>query len=218
MSSAIKALKAEYERLYGNIPDDPKGQMDYLYSKYKVDDRKVEELRKSIMDLEWCELKFTLPLIPKPACRPRQSSNGHFYVPGASVHRNYVKALIDYEGIAFTECKIAISIYLPIPESSMSVPEIILSQEGLINPISGGDWDNFAKTYCDSIQDLLIINDNIIIDGSCSKHYSIKPHVDIILSYLNEFDCKYNRRKVINSKSYKDNYERVNRNGKTVES
>ena len=96
----------------------------------------------------------------------------------------------------------------------MSAAEIVLAQEGLIKPISGGDWDNFAKTYCDGIQDLLIINDNIIIDGSCSKHYSIKPHVDIILSYLDDFDCKYNRRKVINSKSYKDNYERVIKSGK----
>lgn len=217
MSKAVNALKDEYERLYGDIPDDYEGQMKYLYSKYKVNEAKVEELRNSIKSLKWTDLKFSLPLIPKPANRPRSSSDGHFYVPGAAIHHKYVQALIDYEGIAFTECKIDISIYLPIPESSMSISEIILAQEGLINPISGGDWDNFAKTYCDSIQNLLIINDNIIIDGSCSKHYSIKPHVDIVLSYLNDFDCKYNKRKVTVSKSYKDNYERVNKNAKNIE-
>lgn len=217
MSKAVNALKDEYERLYGNIPDDREGQIKYLYSKYKVNEAKVNELRNQIKNLTWTDLKFSLPLIPKPANRPRSSSDGHFYVPGAAVHRKYVQSLIDYEGIAFTECKIYIDIYLPIPESSMSVAEIILSQEGLIKPTSGGDWDNFAKTYCDSIQDLLIINDNIIVDGSCSKHYSIKPHVDILLSYLNDFDCKYNKRKVTSSKSYKDNYERVNKNAKIIE-
>ena len=214
MSNSIKALKEEYERLYGDIPDDKESQMEYIRSKYKVNDRKVEELREAIMNLEWNELKFTLPLVPKPTNRPRSSSDGHFYVPGAAAHHKYIKSLIEYEGIAFTECKIDIKIYLPIPVYSMSAAEIVLAQEGLIKPISGGDWDNFAKTYCDGIQDLLIINDNIIIDGSCSKHYSIKPHVDIILSYLDDFDCKYNRRKVINSKSYKDNYERVIKSGK----
>lgn len=218
MSKAVNALKDEYERLYGDIPDDYEGQMKYLRSKYRVNDAKVEELRSQIKNLTWTDLNFSLPLIPKPASRPRESSDGHFYVPGAAVHRKYVQALIEYEGIAFTECKIYIDIYIPIPESSMTVSEIILAQEGLIRPISGGDWDNFAKTYCDSIQNLLIINDNIIVDGSCSKHYTIKPHVDIFLSYLNDFDCKYNKRKVTSSKSYKDNYEKVINNAKNIES
>ena len=74
---------------------------------------------------------------------------------------------------------------------------------GYVNSLSGGDWDNLGKTYSDAIQQILILNDNIIIEGTSAKHYCIKPRVDIHIEYQQEFDSKFNKRKIESSKSFK---------------
>ena len=71
------------------------------------------------------------------------------------------------------------------------------------NTLSGGDWDNLGKTYSDAIQKILILNDNIIIEGTSAKHYCIKPRVDIHIEYQQEYDSKFNKRKIESSKSFK---------------
>ena len=93
--------------------------------------------------------------------------------------------------------------YFPTPTSVMKGYEILLAEEGLIRPMITKDWDNLGKTYSDMIQEYLLINDNIICDGSSNKYFSIRPHVDITIQYQEDYDSEYNRRRVENSKSYK---------------
>lgn len=211
MSKSTKRLMQDYEELYGDIPSDAHDQLVYLCEKYNIDHTKYKDKIAALTEKvvhNWREAYFDLPLVPIPAKRPRSSSDGHFYVEGAAQHRKLVQKLIDYNGIVYTECKVDIGIYVPMPVSSMTKEEILEAQLGLIRPINK-DWDNFAKTYCDSIQDLLITNDNIIIKGSCEKWYSIKPHATIDIKYQTFFDSKFNERKILQSKSYERNYERV---------
>ena len=115
------------------------------------------------------------------------------------------------KNIIFTVCEVDIKIYQPTPVSSMTNAEIYLAQLGLIRPTSGGDWDNFAKTYCDAVQDILIINDNIIYKGTCERFYSLKPKVDLTFTYQDRFDSKFNERKIKSSISYKNNIERIDK-------
>lgn len=203
MGNKITKLEKEYNRLYGHLPDDDKSIMEYLMKKFPVTPKKMRSEIERIEAIQWKEAEIILPLIPHPSPRPR-NAGGHFYVKGAKEHRKAVKNLIKSNGIICTAVKTRIDIYQPIPLSSMTNTEIHLAQLGYVNPTSGGDWDNFAKTYCDAIQGYLILNDNIIIDGQCVKHYALKPYVKIKLEYADDYDSKFNKRKIINSISYKN--------------
>ena len=78
----------------------------------------------------------------------------------------------------------------------MSKVDTVLAELGLIRPITKPDWDNLAKTYCDMIQGLLIKDDRLIVDGSLQKYYSIKPRVEVRLSYMESYDSNFTRKKI----------------------
>ena len=201
--SSMNKLVEEYDRLYAHLPNTDKELEDYIREKYRVNQDKVDKMKDDIIGLEWKQIHLILPIIPKPTPRPRYTSKGHVYVKGAAEHKQFFQAILDEHDIIFTTTKIDIDVYLPIPTSSMNSSEILLAQQGFIRPIGGGDWDNIAKTYCDMMQGVLISNDNIIIEGSLRKWYSIKPKVKISLMYQENFDSKYNERKVTSSKTYR---------------
>lgn len=202
MPSKLTKLEKEYNDLYGNLPASSEEMITYLQEKYPVKPDKLIECANAINNMKWKKITLCLPIIPHPSPRPR-SSNGHFYVKGAKEHRKAIRNLVAAENIICTAVKIKIDIYQPIPLNSMTNMEIHLANMGLLRPMSGGDWDNFAKTYCDAIQGYFILNDNIIIEGSCNKYYAMKPMIIITLEYAENFDSKFNRRKVINSVGYK---------------
>ena len=203
MSSKLTKLEKEYNELYSNLPNTPEEMVTYLQEKYPVKSNKLIECVNNIQNMEWKTVRLVLPIIPHPSPRPRSSSDGHFYVKGAKEHRMAIRNMIRAENIICTAVKIRIDIYQPIPVNSMTNMEIHLANMGLLRPISGGDWDNFAKTYCDAIQGYLILNDNIIIEGTCAKYYALKPLIVITMEYAENFDSKFNRRKIVNSVGYK---------------
>lgn len=211
----FKKLLEIYNSKYKDLPDDEDELLRLVMDKYHVDESKLKEAVDSIDNIEWKEFEFTLPLIPNPSPRPRHTKSGHTYVEGAQetkdYFRNYIKKRFDDHisdlvidsSIIHTIVDIHLDFYIPTPVSSMNKTEIILAQMKKIRPIGSGDWDNLAKTYCDMIQDILIYNDNIIASGSVEKFYSLKPKVLVKIRYQSDFDCKYNKRKVLDSKSYK---------------
>lgn len=202
--SKMNALVEEYNRLYSHLPNTDEELEDYIREKYNVKQDKLDKMKSEIEELEWKQIHLVLPIVPKPTPRPRHTSNGIVYVKGAAEHKKFFQMVLEEHDIIFTTTKIVIDVYLPIPTSSMNSTEIMLAQQGYIRPIGGGDWDNIAKTYCDMMQGILISNDNIIIEGTLRKWYSIKPKVKISLSYLDKFDSKYNERKVTTSKAYRN--------------
>ena len=213
--SKFKKLLDIYTEKYKEYPDDESELLQYVMDKYHVDSNKLESAIERIDSIQWKSVSFDLPVIPNPAPRPRHTSRGTTYVEGAhetkEYFRNYVKKRFDDHvseivigsSIIHTIVDIHIDFYIPTPVNSMTKTEIVLAQMKKIRPIGNGDWDNLAKTYCDMMQDILIYNDNIIASGSVEKFYSLKPKVSIILRYQDGFDCKYNQRKVLDSKSYK---------------
>ena len=78
----------------------------------------------------------------------------------------------------------------------MNKIERVLAEMGFIRPISKPDWDNVAKAYCDMIQGFLIYDDSLIIDGTSSKYYSLKPRIEITIEYMEDFDSDFNRKKM----------------------
>lgn len=216
----FKKLQKIYDEKYGSLPDSDEELLEYVIKEYKIDMKKVTEAATMIDSLEWKELEFSLPLIPTPSPRPRVTRNGKhsfvsiakdnhdFFEKFVSKNADHVFDIICDNGIIHTITKMELDLYAPIPVSSMNKTEIALAQMRKIRPIGNGDWDNLAKTYGDMIQGILIFNDNIIASGRVDKWYSIKPKVDVKISYQEDFDSKYNRRKVCNSKTYKDLIEK----------
>ena len=72
----------------------------------------------------------------------------------------------------------------------------ILAELGFIRPTSKPDWDNIAKAYCDMIQDTLLYDDSLVIEGSSKKFYSVKPRIEISIEYMNDYDCEFNQKKI----------------------
>lgn len=198
----MSVLNQRYRDFYEDLPDDYNEQIEYLKSHNNVDDEKVSSEIEAINNIEWKTLKFSFNVIPQPACRPRLTSGGVVYVEGAKENWNYVSRIIQDANIIHTACKLLVECYLPIP-NSMNSCEKILAQMKYIRPVGGGDWDNFGKTYSDAIQRTLIINDNIIISGTCEKYYCVKPRVDITIEYQVDYDSKYNKRRIESTKSYR---------------
>lgn len=213
--SKFKKLQELYAEKYKDLPDDEDELLRYVLDKCNVNVDKLTEEANKIDEMEWGMVEFDLPMIPMPSPRPRHTRSGHTYVEGAAeikdYFRNYVhktfddkiNGLIIGHDIINTRVEIYLDMYIATPTASMSKLEIALAQLKKIRPIGNGDWDNLAKTYCDMIQDILIYNDNIIVSGTVNKYYSIKPKIYITLYYQKDFDSKFNKRKILTSKSYK---------------
>lgn len=199
-------MEKEYIEKYGDIPDNEFDRINYILkgkklSRYK---KSVTEEIKRISKMKWKKISFTIFLLPKATPRPR-SGKYAFYVKGAHDNRKYFEKYIEGKDIPLitTPAKFYCRAYFPTPES-MNVVEKLCAELGFIYPLSKPDWDNVAKTYCDMIQDTLLDDDSIIIDGSLIKRYSIKPRIDIEIEYMENFDCQFNARKFENKNKRKD--------------
>lgn len=195
-------MERDYEELYGDISTKSKERIDYLLentdlSRYKVD---VYEEIERIKKIKWTTVKYVMYILPKGTPRPKlRYATNTFYVKGASDNKqffkNHYKEYINSDiNIITTPCKFESISYLPIPKTMHPVEKII-AEMGYGYPICRPDWDNLAKSYCDMIQDTLIYDDSLIVDGRSIKKYSIKPRVEVKISYMNEYDLKYNEKK-----------------------
>lgn len=192
-----------YNEKYGHLPFDRKELLDYIRSNYKINMDKVEEQAQRIKSIPWREMEIVLPVVPKPSPRPRYSSvTKSFYVKGAAKNKKLIKKYIKDADIIFTRTELYVTTYQPIPISIISKDELYLAEMGLVRPTQNPDWDNLGKTYCDMIQGLLLLNDNIVTTGLVDKFFSIKPRVIIKIRWQADFDSKYNKKKITTSTSY----------------
>jgi Holliday junction resolvase RusA-like endonuclease len=196
-------IEKEYDDLYGEIPKDYEGRLEFLLNTMNLKrlSEPIYQYMKKIRDIKWKDISYTIYLLPKATPRPRSGKNGIFYVKGAKDNKKlFQKYLIDQEiDLIRTPCKFTCISYFPIPNSMNNI-EKIAAEMGLIRPVSKPDFDNLAKAYCDMIQDLLIYDDSLVVEGVSKKFYSIKPRIEITLSYMTDFDSQFNKKKMINKK------------------
>jgi Holliday junction resolvase RusA-like endonuclease len=191
-------IQKEYIKEYGNIKDNYSDRLNYLLKDMKLKNKNVYDEIKRISNIKWNKLSYTIYLVPKGTPRPRSGKNGVFYVKGASDNKKIFKEFIRDNDITLisTPTKFHCISYLPIP-SSMSNVEKILAELGFIRPTSKPDWDNIAKAYCDMIQGILLYDDSLVVEGSSKKFYSVKPRIEILIEYMENYDCKFNRKKIL---------------------
>lgn len=197
-------MEKDYIEEYGDIPKEFLERYLTLLNETNLHrcKLKVYDEIDRISKIKWKTLSFTIYLIPKATPRPRCSTRGVFYVRGASDNKkfmkDYIKNMKNLEDIPLitTPIKFYCTSYFPIPKA-MNPVEKILAELGYIYPISKPDWDNVGKTYCDMIQDLLIYDDSLVIEGVSKKMYSTKPRIEITLQYMEDFDSNFNRSKIL---------------------
>ena len=201
-------MKESYEEKYGGIPINEDERIAYLLESLdfkKSDFKFIHKMYNALRRLTTHSYKFTLYLVPEASPRPRYSMKYHkFYVKNARENSELFQEIVDAVGelpMISTATSIVIDNYLPIPKT-MNKFEKYFAEIGLIKAISIPDWDNLAKTYCDMIQKSLIVNDMIIWSGTSTKRYSIKPRIEITVTYEDTYDCKFNKNKIEKSKSF----------------
>jgi len=202
----------EYLMKYGNIPSDFYDRMihmleDLIPSKREIDILK-EKVVSLITDIKWKHTSFIFYFVPEASPRPRYSGvTRSFYVKGAkgdsTFFEEYMKNVNERPELIKTHCIFNCDTFFPTPPD-MNRMDKLLSELRLIRPLSTPDWDNVGKKYCDMVQGHLMLNDSLVIDGRVRKFYSSKPRVEIYISYAEDYDSLYNKRKVHSWKSYPD--------------
>lgn len=201
-------IEKEYNKQYGDIPSDYNGRLDYLLKDMNLHKFKIPIFKylEKIRNIKWKTISYTIYLLPKATPRPRLGQSGVFYVKGAKDNKKiFQKYLINQDiDLITTPVKFSCISYFPIPKS-MNAVEKIAAELGYIRPTSKPDWDNVGKAYCDMIQDVLINDDSLIIEGTSKKFYSVKPRIEVTLQYMEDYDSEYNKKKIMKGGKYNGN-------------
>lgn len=205
-----------YHEEYGNVTNDC---LERIYNFLdNISNRQLNTLRNDIennLETKWKTISFIFYFIPKATPRARLSGFGkHFYVSDAMNNRklmeNFVKKELEDFELITTACKFYCDCYFPTPKG-MNISEKIRAEMKLINNLSKPDWDNLGKTYSDMIQNTIIMDDSLIIEGVVRKFYSAKPRVELTIEYADRYDSKYNMKNITKRKQYVDNIDKINK-------
>ena len=210
-----KELKL-YQEEYGNVSKD---HLDRIYEFLDgVKDKQLESIRSDIennLNTQWKTISFIFYFIPKATPRARLSGFGkHFYVADAMNNRKLMEKFVKEElsdfNVITTACKFYCDCYFPIPKT-MNKSEKLRAELKLVNNLTKPDWDNLGKTYSDMIQNTIIMDDSLIIEGRVRKYYSSKPRIELTIEYADRYDSKYNMKNITRRKQYLDNIDKVNK-------
>lgn len=210
-----KELKL-YQEEYGNVSKD---HLDRIYEFLDgVKDKQLNGIRDDIennLNTEWKSISFIFYFIPKATPRARLSGFGkHFYVADAMNNRKLMEKFVKEElsdfNVITTACKFYCDCYFPIPKT-MNKSEKLRAELKLVNNLTKPDWDNLGKTYSDMIQNTIIMDDSLIIEGRVRKYYSSKPRIELTIEYADRYDSKYNMKNITRRKQYLDNIDKVNK-------
>lgn len=208
-----------YNATYGDIPLTETERVEWILNKAKNKDkvlRDVDTKINYIQSIKWNEVTFTMYLVPKATPRPRHTKSRSFvYVPGAADNKKYFNKMMIQSNwnIIVTPAIFDAKCYFPMPKG-MSLADMIVAEKGYIQHISTPDFDNLAKTYTDMLKDNLMIDDRLFIRGGLEKFYSVKPRIEVVIRYMDKFDCLYNQKKIIKTLKHevekgRKQYERI---------
>lgn len=210
-----KELKL-YQDEYGKVSND---HLERIYNFLDgVNDKQLTGIRNDIennLNTKWKSISFIFYFIPKATPRARLSGFGkHFYVADAMNNRKlmekYVKQELSDFNVITTACKFYCDCYFPIPKT-MNKSEKLRAELKLVNNLTKPDWDNLGKTYSDMIQNTIIMDDSLIIEGRVRKFYSSKPRIEITIEYADRYDSKYNMKNITRRKQYLDNIDKIDK-------
>lgn len=184
-----------YQKEYGDIPNTQLERIAYILGK-KANNESFNKLiareARKIKRIKTTKITFTMWKVVKPSRRPRANTTSGFvrmYVPGAKEAGDWFQQFCQENDLPFIEtpCTLNMTIYEKTP-SSFSIKNKVLAELGIIRPWKRtGDFDNYAKGIADCIQHGMLADDCLVISSRQELFYSIKPHADIEIIYMNEF-------------------------------
>lgn len=210
-----KEKSFEYYDKYGLIPNDQQERLEWMVDYFNLTDKKIKEIlnaKQYIMDnLSYYDFKIVLYEEPAGTPRPRfklvnrynlanaAMTNGQFVkvfsITGAE-DRRFMRQLItsgelqEFQQLLYTPCRIEFNAFIHTP-SNFNIVQKFLAEIGLERPINKPDWDNIGKKYSDMMNGNIWLDDTLVIDGTIRKFYSIKPRVEINISFANILYNKY---------------------------
>lgn len=193
----VEDILQEYDERFGDIPLETEEILSYLRDKYpKLNMDEINIMAEAIDQIPWNNETHIIPIIPKPAARPRYSfESSHFYVPGSSTNKGILKKILGVSNdLIATRTKVQLDFYIPTPCYKMTQREIYLAEMKKIHPLIDPDVDNLIKAYLDAVQGLLLADDNIVTSIVGNKFFSIKPRLYLSIDYQSKFDSTYNER------------------------
>jgi len=184
-----------YQKEYGDIHNTQLERIAYILGK-KANNESFNKLiareARKIKRIKTTKITFTMWKVVKPSRRPRANTTSGFvrmYVPGAKEAGDWFQQFCQENDLPFIEtpCTLNMTIYEKTP-SSFSIKNKVLAELGIIRPWKRtGDFDNYAKGIADCIQHGMLDDDCLVISSRQELFYSIKPHADIEIIYMNEF-------------------------------
>jgi Holliday junction resolvase RusA-like endonuclease len=205
----------EYENNYNEIPRDYLVRLDWLYDKLKITDKKadqvIEKTSRMTQELNYTEIFIVLYEEPEGSPRPRfrlinrknlanaalsNPSFVHVYsITGAEDNKFMSRLLteqdfINLNSILYTPCDVIYDTFFKTPKTWNAIDKY-MAELGYIRPITKPDWDNLGKKYSDMSNGNIWLDDNLVINGTVRKFYSVLPRVEIRLRYLNMLYNKY---------------------------
>lgn len=184
-----------YEKEFGHIPNNQLDRITYILGK-RAENKKFNDAiaaeAKKIKRIKTTKVEFTMWKIVKPSARPRFTRRGGYiktYVPHARENGDWFEEFSKENNLPFidTPCILDIKVFEKTP-SSYSIKNKVLAELGLIRPWKRtGDFDNYAKAIADAIQHGMLADDCLVIESTQKLFYSIKPHAEISITYMNKF-------------------------------
>lgn len=232
MSKKSRIEKAvNYYNRYSDIPQDYNERLSYLYDKLNINEKKQNEILEKrngmVNNLYYKDYNVVLYEEPEGSERPRarlvnrynladmaKNNNNfiHVYMPCAKEDNMYIKRLMEkeefdeLESLICTPCIVDITMYIETPRGFNAV-DTFLAEMGVIRPIKKPDWDNAGKKYTDMFNTNVWLDDDLIVDGSVHKYYSILPRIEINIRYLNMFYNKFQYNQVSKRKNFPEESE-----------
>jgi Holliday junction resolvase RusA-like endonuclease len=184
-----------YQEEFGNIPDDQLGRIAFILGKRANNEKYnayVAKEAKKIKGIKYTKLNFTMWKIVKPSARPRVNTTMgfvHMYVPKAKENGDWFEDFARENKLPCIEtpCILNMKVYEKTP-SSFSMKNKVLAELGWVRPWKRtGDVDNYSKGVLDCIQHGMLKDDCLIFEHTVKKYYSIKPHCEIEILYMDKF-------------------------------
>lgn len=209
-----KEKELDYNEKYSHIPLDYNERLLWMYDKYKVNNKKEQEILtkrfEMLSSLYYTELNVVLLEEPEGTPRPRfrlvnrqnlvneaisNSQFVHVYSLNAKEDSVHMKRLVNddlikIQELIYTPCIVEYNIYQKTP-TVLNTVDTFLAETGIERPLTKPDWDNIGKKYSDMYNHNVWLDDTLVVTATVNKYYSILPRVEIKLRFLNTLYNKY---------------------------
>lgn len=208
-SKTRKQKELEYAEKYSHIPIDYEERLSWLYDHLHITEKKSKEIidkRYNMLNsLEYLDLRIVLYENPEGTPRTRfrlinrenlcnmaisNQSFVHVYSITGKSDRLHMERLLSEQDLMtvnkliYTPSIVTYTTFFKTPSYYNSV-DTFLAEIGLNRHMVKPDWDNLGKKYSDMSNSNIWIDDNIVIEGTVKKMYSVLPRIEIDLKFLN---------------------------------